>query len=79
MARFEFDDGTEVGEAFKRIGLRNRVGRKHLHQPRGRARERARKKMGPVKAKEQKRRDQYHALVAAYWRSELEYFPEFEG
>lgn len=75
MARSEFDKDTERGDAFRQIGQRNKVGRKHNHQPRGRAKERARKKMGPVLAKKRKRLDAFHARVCAYWRGEVENYP----
>jgi hypothetical protein len=79
MARLEFENGTEVGDAFKRVGRTNRVGRKHNHQPRGRAREKARRNLANGKAiraaKFRKKLEKYHALVAAYWAGAIDSHP----
>lgn len=79
MARLEFEDGEDRGDAFKRIGRTNRVGRKHNHQPRGRAREMARSNLANGKAireaKARKKLAKYHALVAAYWAGLIDNHP----
>gem|GEM_PF-5880061 len=75
MARLDFDSDIDRGEAFQRIGNRNRVGRKHNHQPRGRARERPKKGIEIAAARMKKKADRYHAAVSAYWRGELNEHP----
>ncbi len=80
MARLDFEQGTERGDAFVRIGNKNRVGRKHNHQARGRAREKQRQNM--LKGKEvdrarlAKKVKRFKMQVAAYWRGEVDAYPE---
>lgn len=74
----EFDHDVERGDAFRRIGNRNRVGRKHNHQPRGRALQkklrRATMKHGP-NSKRMAALRRYTEAVAAYWRCEVDDHP----
>lgn len=80
MARLDFDQDTERGDAFVRIGNKNRVGRKHNHQPRGRAREKRRQNLlngqAIEKARLAKKAARFKALVVAYWRGEIDGYPE---
>lgn len=79
MARSEFDAGTERDEMFSRVGRRNKVGRKHNHVARGRAKEKRRQGLlsGAAihRARKKKKLDKYHAGVRAYWQGDLENFP----
>lgn len=75
MARFDFPQCTSPEDAFKRIANRNRVGRKHNHQARGRAREKQRQGKIAHEAKKLRLLKRYHALVEAYWRGELSGHP----
>ncbi len=80
MARLDFPQGTERDEMFRRVARKNRVGRKHNHQARGRAREKARQNLLSGRAIDKARRKKkwlkFQAQVRAYWSGEINGYPE---
>jgi len=65
--RIEFDASHDHDDALSRAKARKRVGRKHNHQPRGRAFEKRQQavKRAAIALVEKKRK--YTAKVRAYW------------
>lgn len=62
-------------EALFRSWGRKRVGRKHNHQPRGRAREKRRAGQMRALQMENEQRRKFTERVAAYWRGDIECHP----
>jgi hypothetical protein len=73
--RMDFDSQTDPLDALHRVRVAKVPGRKHLHQPRGRAREKHRLHALNQVRKQNRQRAIFNALVAAYWRGELSSFP----
>lgn len=66
--RIETDD-------LERARGRKKVGRKHNHQPRGRALEKLHRAKLIRARQRQLERIKFSSLVAAYWRGEIENYP----
>lgn len=73
--RIDIDFGADHGAALDRANGRKRVGRKHNHQPRGRARDKrlASQKRGAAMRLERIR--QFNHKVRAYWAGESDAYP----
>jgi hypothetical protein len=73
--RISIPNGTSHSEALERAQGRKKVGRKHSHQPRGRALER-RHRAKLIRAEQRRvERAAFAAKVAAYFRGEVENYP----
>lgn len=72
--RIDLPDDSEASK--KRALGRKQVGRKHLHQPRGRAIERRRLRLKRRAEELVRERQAFNALVSAYWRGERETYPD---
>jgi IS5 family transposase len=75
MMRQTFDSDTPREVALARAKARRNVGRKHNHQPRGRALER-RYRAKLIRARQRElARIAFSAKVAAYFRGDVENYP----
>jgi hypothetical protein len=73
--RVMIPSGTDREDALERARGRKKVGRKHNHQPRGRALER-RHRAKLIRAEQRRlERAAFAAKVAAYFRGEVETYP----
>ena len=68
-------DGKGGPDALHRSRLRKVVGRKHNHQPRGRARERIRQRALARVRKAVEERRMFSALVRAYFKGDIPTYP----
>lgn len=73
--RIDLPQSMDHSEALDRAKSRKHVGRKHLHQKRGRAIERH--KLNMARSIQSKKRlwKSYTDKVAAYWRGDADSFP----
>lgn len=73
--RIAISSDMDHDEALARANGRKRVGRKHNHQPRGRAIERRKRAQKIALQHEALLRRKFSERVAAFWRGEIECFP----
>jgi uncharacterized MAPEG superfamily protein len=73
--RQTFDSKTPWHVAIARAQAKKKPGRKHNHQPRGRAMEKRLSSPRRRQALEATVRRKWSALVSAYWRGEMETHP----
>lgn len=73
--RIDIDAGVEHGAALIRANGRKQVGRKHNHQPRGRARDKRLAAQKRSAAMRLERIRQFNAKVRAYWTGQSDVYP----
>lgn len=73
--RIDIDATVNHDAALARANGRKVVGRKHNHQPRGRAIERRKAAKRRALAQAELLRHKFSLRVAAYWRGEMENYP----
>lgn len=73
--RVDQPNKTPHAEALHRARLRKVVGRKHNHQPRGRALQKQLETPKKRQALENVRRKRFNAQVRAYWLGKRDTFP----